>query len=313
MSDTKQKVVICKGLPASGKSTWAKEMVGSGENWKRINKDSLRAMIDNGKFSKENEKLVENARDNLLRMFLNDGCNVIIDDTNFNPKQVEQIKSVVDNYNSKYPKFSNELYLHGVEVEEKYFEISLDEALERNALRPDSERVPDFVIKQMHRKYVHKELDRFAYRAHDKSLPTVIICDIDGTLAISKHRNVYDTAQCESDEPNMPVINVLNLLKGHYRIIFMSGRDEKFRSLTISWLKQYGLWNNSIIYCGPEGSLFMRVNDDKRNDSIVKRELYETYIQGKYNVLCVFDDRNRVVKVWRELGLPCWQVADGDF
>ncbi|MFN5657022.1 MAG: AAA family ATPase, partial [Pseudanabaena sp.] len=47
------------GLPASGKSTWAKEKVNKSPNIiKRVNKDELRAMLDNSYFSKGNEKFV---------------------------------------------------------------------------------------------------------------------------------------------------------------------------------------------------------------------------------------------------------------
>lgn len=50
-----QKVIVLKGLPASGKSTWAKNLVLKDSTYKRINKDDLRAMLDASKFSKENE------------------------------------------------------------------------------------------------------------------------------------------------------------------------------------------------------------------------------------------------------------------
>jgi hypothetical protein len=57
----------------------------------------------------------------------------------------------------------------------------------------------------------------------------------------------------------------------------------------------------------------MRKTDDNRKDCIVKKEIYETFIKDKYNVLFVMDDRNQVVNMWREQGLTCFQVADGNF
>ena len=57
----------------------------------------------------------------------------------------------------------------------------------------------------------------------------------------------------------------------------------------------------------------MRQAGDNRDDRIVKREIYEREIKGRYNVRFVLDDRNKVVALWRDLGLPCFQVADGDF
>ena len=57
----------------------------------------------------------------------------------------------------------------------------------------------------------------------------------------------------------------------------------------------------------------MRKGGDKRIDSIVKKELYRKYIEPFYRVKLVLDDRNQVVDMWRDLGLPCWQVAPGNF
>jgi hypothetical protein len=57
----------------------------------------------------------------------------------------------------------------------------------------------------------------------------------------------------------------------------------------------------------------MRKYGDFRQDSIVKREIYERFIAPDYDILCVLDDRNSVVSMWREIGLTCLQVAEGDF
>jgi hypothetical protein len=57
----------------------------------------------------------------------------------------------------------------------------------------------------------------------------------------------------------------------------------------------------------------MRKHNDYRSDDIVKKEMYFEYIQPKYNVVCVFDDRDKVVKMWRDLGILCCQVYYGDF
>ena len=59
--------------------------------------------------------------------------------------------------------------------------------------------------------------------------------------------------------------------------------------------------------------LYMRPSNDMRGDDIIKREIYDNKFKNSYNVLGVFDDRNRVVKVWRDLGLKCFQVEEGDF
>lgn len=69
------------------------------------------------------------------------------------------------------------------------------------------------------------------------------------------------------------------------------------------------LADNYIVY----DQLVMRKADDQTKDSIIKQDFYNKYIKGKFNVLGIFDDRNQVVEMWRSLGLPCYQVAEGDF
>jgi hypothetical protein len=59
--------------------------------------------------------------------------------------------------------------------------------------------------------------------------------------------------------------------------------------------------------------LFMRKTADSRPDTVIKREIYRSYIKDKYSVLFVLDDRTRIVNMWRNLGLTCLQVAPGDF
>jgi hypothetical protein len=85
----------------------------------------------------------------------------------------------------------------------------------------------------------------------------------------------------------------------------MSGREDNARAATLRWLEKYKI---------PFQQLHMRATDDKRKDSIIKKELYEAKVKGKYFVQFVLDDRNQVVDLWRlELGLPCLQVNYGDF
>ncbi len=134
--------------------------------------------------------------------------------------------------------------------------------------------------------------------------PTAVICDIDGTLAHMVNRSPYDPTKYLDDEKDDFVHFAFARLSENSTRIIMSGRDEDYREDTEKWLSNHGITYDH---------LYMRPSKDRREDSIVKRELYETYVKDKYNVVCVLDDRNRVVNMWREIGLKCFQVAEGDF
>src|SRR3990167_9842109 len=96
-----KKLIMCYGLQASGKTTWAKEQVlKSGGNTKRVNKDDLRSLIDAGKWSKSNEKSILKARDLLIRMFLATGFSVIVDDTNLAGKHKETLGALAKEFDA---------------------------------------------------------------------------------------------------------------------------------------------------------------------------------------------------------------------
>ena len=86
--------------------------------------------------------------------------------------------------------------------------------------------------------------------------------------------------------------------------LITSGRSARHRSPTERWLALHG-----IAYDRP----LMRAADDNRKDVVVKREMYEAHIEGRWSILFVLDDRDQVVEGWRSLGLTCFQVAEGDF
>jgi hypothetical protein len=142
-----------------------------------------------------------------------------------------------------------------------------------------------------------------------------IIVDLDGTLAHHDDRDIHDNPRVEEDVIDPAVyLLVANYSIGvqepgtgehiAYKILIVTGRWETFREETARWLDHWGIQYEQ---------LYMRRDGDYRPDYIIKREIYETAIQGNYRVDLVLEDRNSVVKMWRELGLKCFQVADGDF
>lgn len=152
---------------------------------------------------------------------------------------------------------------------------------------------------------------------------SIVIVDIDGTIALKGDRVAYHYHLADEDLPNRSVIATVEALAyaGH-RIVFFSGREnvnfeanEEFirhgrtgtcYDLTIAWIEKH-------VDLPRETELYMRAEGDHRKDAVVKRELFETHLSGE-GILCTIDDRDQVVRMWRdELGLTCLQVADGDF
>ncbi len=290
-----KKIIILRGLPASGKSTYAKQLVIDNPNmYKRINRDAMREMLDGYHFSRSNEKFVKRLRDWLITESLRDGKHVIIDDTNLSEKNIRRIEQLAQEYRKETG--------HEVQVEIKEFDVPLVELLERDAKRE----------KQVGRKTIVRMYEQFKsnrisdYSNQNKDLPPAIICDLDGTLSIMHDRSPFDGKACESDWLNQPVSEVLDMYrKAGAQIILLSGRTDDAMPETKRWLEK-----NEIEY----DHLFMRKADDARKDSLIKMELYDTHIKNKFWIKMVLDDRDQVVDMWRlELGLPCMQVYYGDF
>ena len=132
-----------------------------------------------------------------------------------------------------------------------------------------------------------------------------IICDCDGTLCLLNGRDPFDFESAANDLLNKPVASLIRMYKNEgHEIIILSAREEQFKSLTENWLKQYSI---------PYDHIFLREDTDFRSDDIIKKEIYEQKIQSNWNIEVVLDDRNRVVKIWREIGLTCLQVNEGGF
>jgi len=144
-------------------------------------------------------------------------------------------------------------------------------------------------------------------------LPSVLVVDVDGTVAdMGKgqpgRRSPFDWDRVGEDTPIQPVIDLVAALRGSVDdVIWMSGRDRSCRTATREWLAQHAGFIRQV------DLLYMRPEGDNRSDDVVKKELYEQHIADRFTVRWVIDDRNKVVAMWRSLGLTVLQVADGDF
>lgn len=307
MKNIKQVCLLTRGLPASGKSTYAKELCDLFPHWKRVNKDDLRSMMLSGEWDSDKEKSIIIARDALIRSFLSEGFSVVVDDTNIQPKHVKNIFDIVA---ADFPH---------VEFEVIDFNTSEEDCVQRDKQRTN--QVGEHVVRRMAREYAKVDKDAWKnfqsyginHQTIDSSLPNCIIVDIDGTVA-ERHRDrsPFEWDKVGDDHPKHEIIDIVKSVSfaGMDKVIFMSGRDEVCRDQTQLWLNAHfprGVFKH-------EPSLFMRAKGDMRKDYIVKRELFEQHVRGKYNVFAVFDDRDQVVNMWRkQLGLTCLQVDYGKF
>lgn len=142
-----------------------------------------------------------------------------------------------------------------------------------------------------------------------------IISDLDGTIADCEHRQHLVREQpkrwkeffeaCVDDRPVDHVIRLLRLYARHsdFEVAILSGRNEDVYWQTINWLSEHDV---------PYNTIFMRPSNDFRPDEELKAEIV-TKVFGWSNIELVLDDRQKVVDMWRRNGVPCLQVAPGDF
>ena len=156
-----------------------------------------------------------------------------------------------------------------------------------------------------------------------------VVVDLDGTLCLTCKRHHFLRSQPKNwaaffdgipfDTVNEPVFEtVRSLYKTGHNVILCSARNEEHREATRQWLMKYKIYHYDeqrmgrtpkILY----NKLYMRPDGDHRNDCVLKKEILDTMKEDGYNPQLAIDDRDRVVKMWRDNGVPCFQVARGDF
>ena len=151
-------------------------------------------------------------------------------------------------------------------------------------------------------------------------MKNTIIFDLDGTLAlIDKRRDLsrkpngkidfkilHDPSNIYLDEPNMPVVKMTQLFaQDGFNIVIFSGRSDKTKFTTRSWLS-----NNRV----PFHKLVMRPHKTMNfvSDEVLKKDMLDKHLDIN-DIFMVVDDRQKVVDMWRSLGLICLQAAEGNF
>ena len=306
------KIIITRGLPGSGKSTWAKGYAAIAKNTAIVERDELRMQLFGTYWTgvQEDEERVTRLQDKLVRSYVAEGTSVVISDTHLPDRSVK-----------KWLKLGVEL---GVPVEVQDFRhVPLAQVQIQNQQRDNFslKAVPPAVIKDKYERFIkgrnldkvveytpstqNKHFEPYVQPSEDKA--EAVIFDIDGTLAIMGDRSPYDGEKVWMDSLNADVARALkNYDDTGVTVFIVSGRDEVYREVTEKWLSDNGLWWEA---------LYMRPTEEgqKREDSIIKYELFNKYIRPKnYRILGVFDDRHRVLRMWRELGLTTFHVNGPD-
>ncbi|QDH94027.1 polynucleotide kinase [Streptomyces phage Evy] len=298
-------LLILRGVPGCGKSTFAHQWLKEGERRARVNRDDIRMQFF-GKETGVDENMVTEIEHQQVHTLLKAGYSVVVDDTNIRHTYIKAFVKIAAKF--------------GVPVAVKQFDVDLKVAIERNAARASQggRDVPTHVIEKMHKslkssgQYTRKHIED-AWGTSQSVQPyirpvgkrKVYLFDIDGTLAQMSDRSPFEWNKVGDDDPRRQVILTAQALaEAGYDIVVMSGRDSVCRDETIAWLEFYDI---------PFVDLFMRAEGDMRKDNIVKQELFDRHIRDFYDVVAVFDDRQQVVDMWRAMGVDCFQVAPGDF
>lgn len=276
------KAYVTVGVSASGKTTFANELVTQG--FRDINRDYIRFNIvcpganwSNYKFNGKNENEVTRIHEQMIMESWSRGDNIVISDTNLNAGRRQNLIKTLEQL--------------GYVVEIKEFHVAQETAFKRDRLRANG--VGEGVIYRQFKDW-NDYTGRITYVA-DESLPKAIIFDVDGTIAQMDGRGPFEWKRVGEDKPRDLIIQMLrNYADMGYVIIICSGRDDICYPETKMWLDEHV---GSIFWHG----LYMRKNGDFRKDNAVKEEIFWTHLAHRYNIVACVDDRPQMIRLWHEL------------
>lgn len=280
------KLIMMKGLPASGKTTKAVELLSKYGNYVRVNRDDLRSMLHTGlDWSGKREKVTMSAQMAIVRELLATDQSVILDDTNLTKWHLNRWSSVAKEADAKFEVVS--------------VDTPFEECIERDKRREKT--VGAHVITSM-----ALSSGLFPYR-------NIIICDVDGTVANINHRLLHIKGEhkdwraffedCWMDGFRDDIINRVleDAMDNDAQIVFLSGRSDVVRETTESWLEEA---------FGFEPLVLMRPHWDRRPDVELKAEMFDRHF-GNYNIVRVYDDRPRLIRMWEGKDLDVVDCGDG--
>lgn len=303
-----RKIILCRGIQASGKSTWAKQWVlEDPEHRVRFNNDDIRNMY--GKYwVPSREHLVTEAKRNFAYEATSRGYDIVVDNMNLNPKEVAWWGDIVE--------ITNNTTDYHYTIEFKDFFIPVEECIRRDAMRanPMGEKVikdtwkryKSFIIQENIKKFAEKKLEQ------KKGLPLAVIVDMDGTICLNTTgRPFYGPGAAEGMEEDTPINEIITLVRGfcdatNAQLIVVTGREDtpEIRKATLEWCDRYWLCPDY---------LYMRPVGNYSPVEVCKKSIFEESIKDNFYVMAVLDDSQKCVDMWRDLGLICLQPNNGNF
>lgn len=299
---------MMQGPPAGGKSTKARELYEEDKLHRVIvNRDAIRDSRGDY-WVPEQEQYISKLEEYAVRSAIESGLSPIIDATNLNPKTIQKWVDIAKEYL--------------VDLTTIECVVPYKEALERDSKRERSVGV--MVLRNFYKKYyphlIAPMSDERKMLEWDPNKQKSIIVDVDGTLALRNNRSPFDYEKAGEDSPDFRMCNIIKSLiesDENYQMFFLTGREDigNCRQITEDWIGTHVYPKHGHAGFLPKDNwkLLMRSEGDHRPDEVVKKEIYENRIAPWYNVVAVFDDRDKVVKMWRDLGLLCVQPYWGDF
>ena len=301
-----KKLILTRGIPGSGKSTWAKAWVAEDpERRIRLNWDDMRNMM--GPYwvpSREpiNKQMLWSAI--TTAAYCTRPYDIVIDNMNLNPKDWKQYEEWISTYNqSSHAEETGTQYV----LEFKDFFTPVEECIRRDAMR--SNPIGEKTIRDIWRRYRHfiqttsvaKYVDNL--RQSNPHNPSCIVIDMDSTVCFNTTgRPWYGEGSTEAMIDDIPNKGVVNLVKAQsYPIIVCTGRNKSQREVTEKWLTNHGIYAKDF---------YMREDGDNRNGTEVKSELINQILE-KYNIVAIFEDCEPIVAKFREMGLTVLQPNKG--
>lgn len=299
-------LTLLRGLPAAGKSTLVERLRSQRPGLVVLNRDDARFSMFGKYWGLEafEEKLITDFHMHTTRLVLQKGGDVVIDATNLRLSNAKDFADLAVACGASFDVIDVDTDAKECIRRDAQRQANGQRFVGADVIEGFAKRYPQPWPTVIARTFTWPKCERYT---DTLGLPYVIICDLDGTLATISGRGPYDI-NYENDLPHQHVVNLLRELemRGH-KIVLFSGRKEAGRKGTEEWLLNHVGWHPQGYY-----KLYMRADNDNRKDDLVKFDLFNEHIRGKYNVTAVFDDRRQVCRMWANLGLPLFMVGHPD-